>query len=119
MPKRKVGSVVTFKNGAKAKVLPSGRMRIFKGPTKKSSGRKRTTKGGSVSVGGGYSRKKGGSVSVGGSVSIGGGVRRRRKKKGGGLARKLIGSTGYGKALLSAGNMASGMYNDIKRGNYF
>ena len=137
MPKRKVGSVVTFKNGAKAKVLPSGRMRIFKGPTKKSGkrttkggsvsvgggySRKRTTKGGSVNVGGGYSRKrttKAGSVNVGGSVSIGGGVRRRRKKKGGGLARKLIGSTGYGKALLSAGNMASGMYNDIKRGNYF
>ena len=129
MPKRKVGSVVTFKNGAKAKVLPSGRMRIFKGPTKKpgkrttkSGGRKRTTKGGSVSVGGGYSRKrtsKAGSINVGGSVSIGGGVRRRRKKKGGGLARKLIGSTGYGKALLSAGNMASGMYNDAKKGNWW
>ncbi len=55
MPKRKVGSIVTFKNGAKAKVQPSGKLKIFKGPTK----RKRTT-------------RKGGSVSSGGSIRVGG-----------------------------------------------
>ena len=53
MPKRKVGSVVTFKNGAKAKVQPSGRLKIFKGPTKK------TTK-----------KRKGGSISTGGSIRV-------------------------------------------------
>ena len=50
MPKRKVGSIVTFKNGAKAKVQPSGRLKIFKGPTKKTKTKK---KGGSISSGGG------------------------------------------------------------------
>ena len=74
MPKHKVGSIVTFKNGAKAKVLPSGKMRIISGPTKK-SGRKK--KGGSVSVGGSMRKRKGGSVSVGGSM---------RKKKGGSIS---------------------------------
>ena len=63
MPKRKVGSIVTFKNGAKAKVLASGRLQIFKGPTKK-----KTSKGGSISVGGSM-RRKGGSISVGGSLN--------------------------------------------------
>ena len=51
MPKRKVGSIVTFKNGAKAKVQPSGRLKIFKGPTKKK-------------------RKKGGSIRIGGGVTV-------------------------------------------------
>ena len=69
MPKRKVGSIVTFKNGAKAKVLPSGKMRIFAGPTKKSGGRKKVSKGGSITVGGSMRKKKGGSISVGGSIN--------------------------------------------------
>ena len=77
MPKRKVGSIVTFKNGAKAKVLASGRLQIFKGPTKKKS------KGGSISVGGSVRRKrKGGSISVGGSlkggsISVGGSINKK------------------------------------------
>ena len=54
MPKRKPGTIVTYKNGAKAKVLPNGRMRIISGPTKKSG------------------KKKGGSIKVGGSVATGG-----------------------------------------------
>lgn len=58
MPKRKPGTVVTFKNGAKAKVLPNGRMRIISGPKK----------------------KKGGGVMVGGSIRIGGGKRRKSIK---------------------------------------
>ena len=70
MPKHKVGSTVTFKNGAKAKVMPSGRLRIFKGPTKST----RKKKGGSVRVGG--------SIGVGGSVGIGGSMRKRKKKGG-------------------------------------
>ena len=53
MPKRKPGSIVTYKNGAKAKVLANGRMRIISGPTKKKGTKKKTKKGGSVSVGGG------------------------------------------------------------------
>ena len=48
MPKRKPGTIVTYKNGAKAKVLPNGRMRIISGPTKK--GKKKI--GGSVATGG-------------------------------------------------------------------
>ena len=58
MPKRKPGTVVTFKNGAKAKVLPNGRMRIISGPKK----------------------KKGGGVMVGGSIRIGGGGMKKKKK---------------------------------------
>jgi hypothetical protein len=54
MPKKKVGSIVVFKNGAKAKVLPSGRYRIISGPTK-GRGSKRKKKGGGVRVGGGVS----------------------------------------------------------------
>ena len=53
MPKRKPGTIVTYKNGAKAKVLPNGRMRIISGPTKK-----------------GGKKKKGGSIKVGGSVTV-------------------------------------------------
>ena len=49
--KRKVGSIVTFKNGAKAKVLPSGRLRIISGPTRKSS-KKTKKRAGSAPVGG-------------------------------------------------------------------
>ena len=67
MPKHKAGSIVTFKNGAKAKVLPNGRMRIISGPTKKSGGRKK--KGGSISVGGSMRKRKGGSISVGGMIN--------------------------------------------------
>ena len=63
MPKRKVGSVVTFKNGAKAKVLPSGRLRIFSGPTS-GPGSKRKGK-----------KKKGGGLRTGGGVSSGGGLK--------------------------------------------
>ena len=62
MPKRKPGTIVTYKNGAKAKVLPNGRMRIISGPTKKSG------------------TKKGDSIKVGGAVK-----RKRRTKKGGGF----------------------------------
>ena len=51
MPKRKPGTIVTYKNGAKAKVLPNGRMRIISGPTKK-SGKKKIKVGGSVATGG-------------------------------------------------------------------
>ena len=57
---------MTFKNGAKAKVLPNGRMRIISGPTKK-SGKK--TKGGSISVGGSMRKRRGGSISVGGMIN--------------------------------------------------
>lgn len=56
MPKRKPGSIVTYKNGAKAKVLANGRMRIISGPTKKSGTKRKTTRkkrGGSITVGGG------------------------------------------------------------------
>ena len=56
MPKRKPGTIVTYKNGAKAKVLPNGRMRIISGPTKKAG--KKKTKGGSIKVGGGVKRKR-------------------------------------------------------------
>ena len=61
MPKRKPGTTVTFKNGAKAKVLPNGRLRIISGPTSGiGSKRKGKRKGGSVRTGGG--------VGTGGSV---------------------------------------------------
>ena len=55
MPKHKPGTIVTYKNGAKAKVLPNGRMRIISGPTKKAG--KKKTKGGSIKVGGAVKRK--------------------------------------------------------------
>ena len=42
-----VGAVVTFKNGAKAEKLPSGRYRIISGPTK--STRRKSHKGGYLS----------------------------------------------------------------------
>lgn len=74
MPKRKVGSIVTFKNGAKAKVLASGRLQIFKGPTKK-----KKSKGGSITMGGSVRKnRKGGSIHIGGSL--------RKKRKGGSIA---------------------------------
>ena len=60
MAKRKPGTVVTFKNGAKAKVLPNGRMRIISGPKKKGS------------------KKKGGGVSTGGGIRTGGGMKKKK-----------------------------------------
>ena len=85
MPKHKVGSTVTFKNGAKAKVMPNGRLKIFKGPTKSTRKKKGGSVrvggsvgvGGSVRVGGSMRKKKGGSVRVGGSMSIAGSVNRK------------------------------------------
>ena len=59
--KKKVGTIVTFKNGAKAKVMESGRYKIISGPTKKSK-----------------KKKKAGSVSVGGSIRVGGGMKRKK-----------------------------------------
>ena len=53
--KRKPGTIVTFKNGAKAKVMPNGRMRIISGPTKKAKSKSRSKKGGSIRLGGGMS----------------------------------------------------------------
>ncbi len=54
--KKKPGTIVVFKNGAKAKVMPNGRYRIFAGPTRgpgsKRKGKKK--KGGSVATGGGF-----------------------------------------------------------------
>jgi len=47
MPKKKVGSVHTAKNGAKYKILPNGRARFISGPTKRASGKK---KGGFLGV---------------------------------------------------------------------
>ena len=56
MPKKKPGTIVVFKNGAKAKVLPNGRYRIISGPTRgvgsKRKGKKK--KGGGTSTGGGF-----------------------------------------------------------------
>jgi len=62
MPKHRPGKIVTFKNGAKAKVMPNGRMRIISGPKKK--------KGGGIAVGGGLKKRK----KRGGSIRIGGGM---------------------------------------------
>ena len=61
MPKKKVGSVHTAKNGAKY---------VIDGKTGKARFVKRSTKAG-----------KGGSVAVGGSVSVGGSVKKRRKRR--------------------------------------
>ena len=47
MPKKKVGSVHTAKNGAKYKILPNGRARFISGPTKRGGGKK---KGGFLGV---------------------------------------------------------------------
>ena len=60
MPKKKVGSVHTAKNGAKYKIMPNGRARFISGPTK----------------GRGAKKKKGGSVSTGGSVRVAGSVKK-------------------------------------------
>ena len=55
MPKKKVGSVHTASNGARYKILPSGKARFISGPTKGrgSKKKKKSSKGGGVSVGGG------------------------------------------------------------------
>ena len=66
--KKKAGTIVTFKNGAKAKVQANGRYKIISGPTK-----------------GRGAKKKGGSVGVAGSVRVAGGM---KKKKGGGMHHK-------------------------------
>ena len=68
MPKKKPGSIVTLKNGARAKVLPSGRYRFISGPTKR-KGTKR--KGGSAMVGGAARKKRGGSARIGGGLGLG------------------------------------------------
>ena len=41
MPKKKVGSVHTAKNGAKYKIMPNGRARFISGPTKRGGGKKK------------------------------------------------------------------------------
>ena len=64
MPKKKVGSVHTAKNGAKYRILPNGRARFISGPTS-GPGSKR--------------KKKGGSIAVAGSVRIAGGLKKRKK----------------------------------------
>ena len=54
MPKKKVGSVHVAKNGARYKILPSGKAMFISGPTRgRGSKRKKKSKGGGVSVGGG------------------------------------------------------------------
>ena len=91
--KKKIGSVHTAKNGRRYKITSKG-ARFIKGKSK-------TSKGGSVSVGGGLKR------------------RRRRTKRGGGIGRKLLGSSGYGKAVLLMGDRAHGLYKDAKAGNWW
>ena len=53
MGKKKVGSVHVAKNGARYKILPSGKARFISGPTKGRKKKKKSSKGGGVSVGGG------------------------------------------------------------------
>ena len=63
MPKKKVGSVHTAKNGAKYKIMPNGRARFISGPTKGPGAKKGKA-------------KKGGSVSTGGSVRVAGSMKK-------------------------------------------
>ena len=63
MPKKKVGSVHTAKNGAKYKIMANGKAKFISGPTK------------------GRGAKKGGGVSVAGGVRIAGGLKKKRRKK--------------------------------------
>ena len=72
-PKKKPGTIVTLKNGARAKVLPSGRYSFISGPTKGRGAKKKAPKGGSAAVGGSVRRKrkkKGGSATVGGGLGV-------------------------------------------------
>ena len=57
----KVGSVHTAKNGAKYKILPSGRCRFISGPTKRKKGK----------------AKKGGSIRVAGGIAVGGKLQKK------------------------------------------
>ncbi len=59
--KKKPGTIVTCKNGAKAKVMPNGRYKFISGPTK----------------GRGAKKKKGGSVVVGGSAKVAGSIKKK------------------------------------------
>jgi len=54
MPKKKVGSVHTARNGARYKIMANGKARFISGPTKRKG------------------KKKGGSIRVGGSMGVGG-----------------------------------------------
>ena len=90
MPKKKVGSIVTLKNGARAKVLPTGRYRFISGPTR---GHAKKKKGGSASVAGGLGTRLGARADrvvsrarSGVAYALGGSVKKRRKKKRGGSA---------------------------------
>ena len=78
MPKKKVGSVHTAKNGAKYRIQKDGRALFISGPTK-GPGSKKKKKAGSVSVAGSVRKKKAGSVSVAGSVRIAGGLKKKKK----------------------------------------
>ena len=69
MPKKKVGSVHTAKNGAKYKIMANGKARFISGPTK-GPGAKRKGKG--------KKARKGGGVSVAGGVRIAGGMKKRK-----------------------------------------
>ena len=60
--KKKPGTIVTCKNGAKAKVMPNGRYKFISGPTK---GR------------GAPKKKRGGSVVVGGSARVAGSIKKK------------------------------------------
>ena len=51
MPKKKVGSVHTARNGARYKILPNGKSRFISGPTK---GRVGVKKKGKAKKGGGF-----------------------------------------------------------------
>ena len=54
MPKKKVGSVHTAKNGSRYKIMPNGRARFISGPTKRAGGKKKGA--------GMYGHKKGGVI---------------------------------------------------------
>jgi len=104
MPKKKVGSVHTAKNGARYKIMANGQARFISGPTK----RKRAKRGGSAMVGGSaYKRKRGGSARVGGGMHRG---------YGGGMGRAYGGGLGMGKRLRA---MNPGVYDAMSAAGKF
>ena len=64
--KHKPGTIRVLKNGTRAKVLPSGRLKFLKGPSKGHSRKKK--RGGAAAVGG--------SARVAGAARVGGGGQR-------------------------------------------
>ena len=74
MPKKKIGSVHTAKNGAKYRITKDGRARWISGPTKGPGSKKKKT-GGSVSI------SAPSPSAVGGGVRMAGGLKRKKRRR--------------------------------------